>query len=192
MRLIIVGPPGAGKGTQAEFIIKHFDIPHIATGNMLRDAVASGTELGKKVKAVLDRGDLVSDDILISLVDERLQQPDCKRGFLLDGFPRTLPQAEALQKLLTQRQLQLDGVIQLIVPDEVLIQRILSRSQQGGGRSDDTREVAEKRLKVFRDLTAPVIGFYRGLGAVKEIDGLGSVDDVTKRILSVLPSRAAA
>jgi adenylate kinase len=189
MRLILVGPPGAGKGTQAEYLIKHFGIPHIATGNMLRDAVASGTELGKQVEAVLARGDLVSDDLMIAIIRSRLSQADCKAGFLLDGFPRTTAQAEALHRLLQELKLSLNGVVELSVPEDILVDRIIGRSQKGSGRADDTKEVAEKRLKVFLQQTAPVIEYYRGKGILKKVDGLGTVSDVTLRILQVLTGK---
>lgn len=151
IRLVFLGPPGAGKGTQAQRIAQEYGIPHISTGDILRNAVKEGTELGKLAKSYMDKGELVPDEVIIGIIRERLSQPDVKeKGFILDGFPRTLPQAEALDELLKELSMPLDRVVYLNVDDEEIVKRLLAR-----GRADDTEEVIRNRLKVYREQTAP-------------------------------------
>ena len=185
MRIILLGPPGAGKGTQAILLARDGKICHISTGEIMRKAVASGSTLGKKVKAILDAGELVPDDIMIAVMRERLSQPDCNSGFLLDGFPRTVDQAKALTVLLEEMKKPITHIIELKVPDQVLIERVKKRGESGSGRSDDTEEVLARRLEVYWKQTAPVTKYYRTAGKVLEVDGLGTVDEVHGRIMGV-------
>jgi len=184
LRLVLLGPPGAGKGTQAVLICRAKGILHIATGNIMREAVGAGTTLGLKVKDYLDRGALVPDGLVIDVMRERLAQSDSKAGFLLDGFPRTVEQARALDKLLSELGLPLNFIVELKVPEQVLIDRIKKRGEAGSGRSDDNLEVAAKRLQVYWEQTAPVSSYYREQGSLIEVDGLGSIEAVNERILS--------
>ena len=179
MKLILLGPPGAGKGTQAQFIREKFVIPQISTGDMLRAAVKAGTPLGVAAKKVMDAGQLVSDDIIIGLVQERLKQPDCARGYLFDGFPRTIPQAEAMRTA----NVALDYVLEIDVPDDEIVKRLSSR-----GRDDDKEQTVRKRLDVYRAQTRPLVDYYGKLAGVKyrKISGLGRVDEITKRALAAL------
>jgi len=185
LRVILLGPPGAGKGTQAVLLSQRHSVPHVSTGDMMRKAVQSASELGKQIKVVLDAGNLVSDETVISLIESRLAEEDCKNGFLLDGLPRTVRQAEALQALLKRMGLPISHVIYLSVDEAILLERIQNR---GEGRSDDNAKVAANRLKVYWEQTAPVTEYYRSVGKVIEIDGLGSVDEVSDRIDRVLNS----
>jgi adenylate kinase len=188
-RIVILGPPGAGKGTQAVMICEALGIPHISTGEILRAAVAAESELGNKVKSFLDAGDLVPDQVIVDIMSERLQQEDCSNGFLLDGFPRTVNQAEMLDQVLSELSMELTQVIDLRVPDEVLIERIKGRAAASSGtRSDDTEEVAANRLQVYWEQTAPVSAFYRESGSMVELDGLGTIEEVNQRILDSLPN----
>jgi adenylate kinase len=189
MRIVLLGPPGAGKGTQAVLISKHFNIPHISTGEILREQVALGSPLGLRVKAVLDAGELVADDLIMEIVRARLGREDCARGFLLDGIPRTLPQAEILDAILGRESTPLTDVVQIAVPQQVLIDRIRHRggvAGGGAGRSDDASEVAAHRFQVYLTQTAPVAIHYREQGNLHEVDGVGSVEDVFERIISIL------
>ncbi|MBX7145606.1 MAG: adenylate kinase [Oligoflexia bacterium] len=186
MRLIFLGPPGAGKGTQAALICKRGAVPHVSTGEMMRAAVGSGSELGTRVKKYLDAGELVPDAVVIDVIRDRLSKADCKQGFLLDGFPRTVDQAQALTKLLSELKMPITHVLELKVPDAVLLERVRKRGEQGSGRSDDTEEVVAKRLQVYWKQTAPVTQYYRSVGTVHEVDGLGTVDEVLGRISKVL------
>ena len=216
MRLILLGGPGAGKGTQAAFICQRYQIPQISTGDMLRAAVKAGTPLGIAAKAVMDRGDLVSDDIIIGLVKERIKQPDCKNGFLFDGFPRTIPQAEAMKT----SGVDLDHVVEIHVPDEVIIERMGGRRVHVASgrtyhskynppkvagkddatgepliqREDDKEETVKKRLGVYHQQTEPLVEYYRKWQASGDprapkyhrIDGIGTVEEVRDRIFAVL------
>jgi len=210
MRLILLGPPGAGKGTQAQFIRDKFGIPQISTGDMLRAAVKAGTPLGKQAKQVMDSGRLVSDDIIIGLVKERLREPDCKRGYLFDGFPRTIPQADALKNA----GVALDYVLEIDVPDADIITRMTGRRVHPGSgrvyhlkfnppkaegkddvtgepliqRDDDKPETVKKRLEVYRQQTRPLVDYYQALPGVKyrKISGIGRVDEVTRHALAAL------
>jgi adenylate kinase len=184
MNIVLLGPPGAGKGTQAVLLAKHKHVPHISTGEIMREAVASGSELGSKVKGYLDKGDLVPDKLVIDLVRDRLSRDDCKIGFLLDGFPRTVDQAKALVKMLSEIHRELTHVVDLVVADKVLVDRIQKRGAQGSGRSDDTAEVAMKRLEIYKKQTAPVSDYFRTVGKVIDVDGIGSIEDVEARILA--------
>ncbi len=187
MNLILFGPPGAGKGTQAARLVERHGLAHVSTGDMLRAAVAAGTELGRRVEDIMKRGELVPDELILALVRERIQQPDCARGFVLDGFPRTRAQAEALDRLLAELGRTLDAVIALDVPDEVLISRIETRSREtGGARSDDNVETLKRRLEVYHAQTAPLLDYYRGRGLLYVIDGTRSIDEVTRAIEEVL------
>jgi len=178
IRLVFLGPPGAGKGTQAQRIAQKYGVPHISTGDILREAVKEGTELGKLAKSYMDRGELVPDDVIIGIIKERLSQPDVReKGFILDGFPRTLPQAEALDELLKELSMPLDWVIYLNVDDEEIVKRLLSR-----GRADDTEEVIRNRLKVYRERTAPLVNYYSEKCILVEIYGVGDIDEITKKI----------
>ncbi len=181
LNLILTGPPGAGKGTQAKLLAKRLGIPQIATGEILREAVASGSELGQRVKAIMERGELVPDEVVIEIVEERLAREDCVPGFILDGFPRTREQAEALERLLGRAQREPVRVVSLEVPDEVLRQRILER---GEGRADDTEETISTRLQVYRQQTAPVLDYFRS--SLLEIDGIGSVGEIHSRIVEAI------
>jgi adenylate kinase len=185
MRVVLLGPPGAGKGTQATLICKKFGIPHISTGEILREQVASGSPLGLKVRSVLDAGELVSDELVMQVVEERLSRPDCTAGFLLDGVPRTVRQAEILVSILAKNGLKLSGVVQVTVPEDVLLERIRLRGG-GSARTDDTAEVAVRRLHVYREQTAPVAAFYEQEGLLRGVDGVGAVEEVSVRILSAL------
>lgn len=185
-RIILLGPPGAGKGTQADILCQNQQIPHISTGDILRGAIAHETALGKKAKTFMDKGHLVPDDLIIDLIHERLGEDDCENGFLLDGFPRTVEQAEALDTLLESMDAKLTNVIDIEVPDNVIIERIKSRAEEGSGRADDNEEVAAKRLKVYWEQTAPVSHYYESKGLLQKIDGLGTVEEVTQRINSVM------
>jgi len=184
MRIIIFGPPGAGKGTQAKLISEEYDIPHLSTGEIFRTAIKNETPLGKEVKSILDAGDLVPDEKVVALIEEELKDEKYEDGYILDGFPRTVPQAKAFDKILDKKGKSLDAFLQLQVPEEELVNRILSR---GEGRSDDTPEKVKNRLEVYWNETQPVLNHYREQEVVKEIDGVGSIDDIFERIKDALP-----
>jgi adenylate kinase len=186
MRVILLGPPGAGKGTQALLLARDAHIPHISTGEIMRSAVAAQTELGLRVKKFLDGGELVPDALVIDLIRDRLSKPDCAKGFLLDGFPRTVDQAKALTLLLSQLSAPISHVIELKVPDSVLLERVRKRGEAGSGRSDDNEAVVAKRLQVYWQQTAPVTQYYKGENGVIELDGLGTIEEVHARILSTV------
>ncbi|MDR6672496.1 adenylate kinase [Xanthomonas sp. 1678] len=183
MRLVLLGPPGSGKGTQAARLKDKLQIPHISTGDLLRAEVAAGTALGVQAKEVMARGDLVSDDILLGMLESRLGRDDVANGFILDGYPRNLAQASALDELLAKIGQPLDAVVQLDVATELLVERIAGRAK-AEGREDDNPESVRKRLQVYNDSTAPVIGFYDKRGTLARVDGVGSQDDVLARILA--------
>jgi adenylate kinase len=206
MRLVLLGPPGAGKGTQAERIAARYGVPHLSTGDMLREAVAADTEVGRRARAIMDAGRLVPDDVMNRLVAERIAQPDAARGFVLDGFPRTVAQAEALDEMLERRGERLDRVLELAVDDEPLVERISGRfacARCGAGyhdrfkrpkvegtcdacgghefvrREDDTPETVRARLKAYHAQTAPLLPYYRDQGLLAAVDGMAEIDDVT-------------
>ncbi|HEY0333881.1 MAG TPA: adenylate kinase [Stenotrophomonas sp.] len=186
MRLVLLGPPGSGKGTQATRLKEKLRIPHISTGDLLRAEVAAGTPLGLQAKQVMARGDLVSDEILLGMLESRLGQPDVANGFILDGYPRNLVQAAALDGLLAKLGQPLDAVVQLDVATDLLVERIAGRAK-AEGREDDNPESVRKRLQVYNDSTAPVIGFYGDRGTLARVDGVGDLDDVLGRITAALP-----
>lgn len=188
MNLIIFGPPGAGKGTQAGILETRHGLKQLSTGDMLRGEIASGSELGLKVKDILARGDLVSDDIMIDMISNRIEQDDCKKGFILDGFPRTKAQAEALDVMLSEKGKQIDHVLLLVVDEEALLERIRTRIAQSGqnARDDDNEETLKNRLGVYREQTAPVLPYYEEKGLIREIDGMQGIDVVSSKIDSIL------
>ncbi|MGA7297150.1 MAG: adenylate kinase [Rhodanobacteraceae bacterium] len=186
MRLVLIGSPGSGKGTQAERLKVALAVPHISTGDLLRSAVKAGTPLGNKAKAVMEAGQLVSDEIMLGILEERLAADDVADGFILDGYPRTLPQADALANLLQRLGQPLDAVVELQVPAERIIERTRKRFE-AEGRADDEPETVRKRLEVFSKQTAPVVDFYRRHGQLQEVDGVGSIEEVYDRIMAVLP-----
>lgn len=186
-RLILLGPPGAGKGTQAERLVKAYGIPQLSTGDMLRAAVAAGTETGRKAKAVMDSGELVSDAIVNAIVAERLEQDDCKEGFILDGYPRTLAQADAIGSMLAARKMPIDLVIELVVDDKALVGRIVKRAEETAAkglpvRKDDNPVVFEERLREYYKKTAPLTGYYYAKGLLHTVNGMASIDEVTAEI----------
>lgn len=187
MRLVLIGSPGSGKGTQAERLQKALGVPHISTGDLLRAAVREGSALGQQAKAVMDAGNLVSDDIMLGILEERLAAADVDDGFILDGYPRTLPQADALASLLRRLGQPLDVVVELQVPIEKIVERTRKRFE-AEGRADDDPETVRKRLEVFARQTAPVVEYYRRQGELCTVDGVGSIDEVYARILAVLPA----
>jgi len=183
MRLILLGPPGAGKGTQAKIMVEAFGIPQLSTGDILRSAIAAKTPLGLEAKAIVDRGDLVSDSIVNGIVSERLDAEDCKPGFILDGFPRTIAQAQALDQMLTDKGAQLDAVIEIKANADELVRRVIQRAKESGGaRADDNEEVLRKRLGVYQEQTAPLVAYYAEKGLLKTVDGMDPVDQVTAAI----------
>jgi adenylate kinase len=184
-RLLLLGPPGAGKGTQAEILVERLGIPQISTGDMLRAAVAAGTEVGRKAEAVMARGDLVSDEIVIQVARERMAEDDARRGFILDGFPRTSGQAEALDRMLEELGTPLERCISLRVDPEELVARLLNRARIEG-RSDDNEESIRNRMEVYRRETRPLIDHYRAQGVLREIDAEGSIEEVAKRVEEAL------
>ena len=183
MNIILFGPPGAGKGTQAEYIVNHFGLAHLSTGNMFRSAIQNETPLGIKVKSILDAGELVSDDVVVDLVQEETIKDIYLAGCVFDGFPRTVVQAESFDQILVNKNTAVDALISLVVPEEKLINRILSRAQ---GRSDDTVEGVKNRLTVYQNETKPVLDYYEKQRLVKVIDGTGSVESVFERIKNVI------
>jgi adenylate kinase len=191
MRLILLGPPGAGKGTQAQRLARKHGIVQLSTGDMLRAAVAAGSAVGLRAKSIMDAGQLVPDDVVVAIIADRIDQADAKRGFVLDGFPRTVPQAEALERLLAERGLKLDGVIQLKADESILLKRIENRIAEMTARgeklrADDNPAVLKDRLAVYRAQTAPLIEYYADKGMLKAVDGMAAVDAVTDAIDRVL------
>jgi adenylate kinase len=187
MRLILLGPPGAGKGTQAQRLLAKHRIVQLSTGDMLRAAVAAGTPVGLRAKSTMERGELVPDDVVVAIIADRIGKPDARRGFVLDGFPRTVPQAEALDRLLAERGLKLDAVMELKVDEGILLQRIEKRAAEMTARgekirSDDNPEVLRERLSAYRKQTAPLVDYYASKGMLKSVDGMASIDDVTAAI----------
>jgi adenylate kinase len=191
MRVIFLGPPGSGKGTQAKLLARRLGVPAVSTGDILREAVRQGTPLGRRAKAIMDAGELVPDDVVIGVIRDRTAEADARNGFLLDGFPRTLEQAVALDRLLAGNGAALNGVINLLVPEKTLIERMLGRAAQEG-RSDDRPETVAERLRVYREKTAPLVEHYRGLGILSEVDGSGSIETVADRIDRALAGSARA
>jgi adenylate kinase len=213
VNLILLGPPGAGKGTQAKRLAAALKVPQLSTGDMLRAAVAAGSELGKRVKAVMDAGELVSDGIVIQLIAERIDRPDCRDGFILDGYPRSLRQAEALDRMLAERKLRIDRVIEMQVKDEALVERITGRftcAKCGAGyhdkfqrprkdgvcdvcggreftrRADDKEETVRARLAAYHAQTVPLLPYYRAKGALRAVDGMAAIDQVTRQMQAVV------
>jgi adenylate kinase len=218
MNLVLLGPPGAGKGTQAKRIAERYQLCHLSTGEMLRDAVAAGTEVGRRAKAIMDAGQLVPDEVINRLVAERIDRPDCANDFVLDGYPRTRAQAEALDAMLAERGQKLDGVIELEVEEQALVDRISGRfacARCGAGyhdrfkptvrpgvcdlcgstefvrREDDTPETVRARLKAYHDQTAPLLPYYRDRGVLMTVDGMAEIDQVTDDVFDRIDRRAA-
>jgi adenylate kinase len=185
MRLILMGPPGAGKGTQAKVVAERYGIPAISTGDIFRYNVSEGTELGRKAKEYMDAGEYVPDEITNLMVRNRIDEPDAKPGFLLDGYPRTLAQVEELDGMIKYTGHELDGVVVLTVDPEELVQRLLQRAETDG-RSDDTEDVIRRRQEVYAEQTEPLIHVYRDRNLLLEVDGMGSPDEVSKRIIDAL------
>jgi len=215
MRLVLLGAPGAGKGTQAKKLIEKYGIPQISTGDILRKAVADGTPLGKEAKVIMDKGELVPDKIVLGLVEERVKQADCKKGFILDGFPRNTAQAEALDKLLNDLQMPLDSALSVDVPKEDLMKRLTGRrtckkcqqmynvyysppkkdgicdkcSGELFQRDDDKEETIKKRLDVYDAKTAPLIDYYKNKGILKSVMGTGSIDEIFNKVCNILEGK---
>jgi len=193
MRLVLLGPPGAGKGTQSQRLVAKWGIVQLSTGDMLRAAVAAGTPLGREAKEIMDRGDLVPDRLVIGLIGARLDGADAAKGFILDGFPRNVAQAEALDRLLEDKQMRLDSVVELVVDESELLKRVENRVREtlaAGGtvRADDNAESLKTRLEAYRAQTAPVSGYYEGKGVLEKIDGLAPIEEVAKAIDAALAS----
>ena len=213
MNLILLGPPGAGKGTQAQRLQEHLGLIQLSTGDMLRAAITAGSEIGKKAKTIMDRGDLVSDDVMVKIISDRIDQPDCAKGFILDGFPRTTVQAEALDVMLHDKGLVLDHVIEMTVDDGILVDRISGRytcakcgegyhdhfkkpkvadicdrcgSNEFKRRPDDRADTVKNRLDVYHAQTAPLLPYYRAKGALKSVDGMARIDEVGRQIDAIL------
>lgn len=213
MKLMLLGPPGAGKGTQAKRLEGAYNIIQLSTGDMLRAEVKSGSDLGRQAKEIMEAGGLVSDDLIINMISSRIDQDDCKKGFILDGFPRTTPQAEALDKMFSEKGMQLDHVIEMKVDDEAMIERITGRytcagcgagyhdefqkpkaagvCDKCGGtefsrRADDNAETVRSRLQAYHDQTAPIISYYRQKGVLKSVDGMAAIDQVTKQLKEII------
>ena len=185
MRLVLLGAPGSGKGTQAARLKDYLNVPHISTGELLRAAVTAGTALGLQAKSVMEAGGLVSDDVVLGMLEERLLQPDTSNGFILDGYPRNLVQANALAVLLTKLKQPVDIAVQLDVDTEILVSRLAGRAQ-AEGRADDSPDAVRKRLGVYQSQTAPVVDFYRNQGKLAHLNGVGSLDEVFTRITKAL------
>ncbi len=194
MRVVMIGPPGAGKGTQSARLAKLLKIPHLSTGEMLRAAKLAGTDLGKRVAPMMESGQLVPDDLIGSVVQERIEMPDCQQGYLLDGFPRTLAQGEAYQKYLDERDQKLDHVIEMQVDDDELQRRLEYRYEQlENPRADDRPEAIPRRIKLYHSETSPLIDFYAAemfAGILKAVDGIGSMDEVFQRIVDAMQVKA--
>ena len=191
MRIVLLGAPGSGKGTQSQRLVERHGVPQVSTGDLLRAAVKAGTPLGLKAKAVMDAGGLVSDDIVIGIIKDRIKEADASKGFILDGFPRTVAQAEALTKLLQAEKMQLDAVVELKVDEKALLARIENRAKEtvaAGGtvRADDNPESFKIRLDAYREQTAPVSAYYASIGELKTVDGMAPIDQVTKALDGVL------
>jgi adenylate kinase len=212
MNIILLGPPGAGKGTQAKMLVEKYHIPQISTGDILRAAVKEGTQLGKEAKSYMDKGELVPDSVVIGIVEERIQEPDCKNGYMLDGFPRTVPQAKALDEMLQKLSSQIDHVVSIEVPQEELIKRLTGRrtcrecgagyhvmfdppKKEGvcdkcGGelyqRDDDNEQTVRSRLQVYDSQTKPLIEYYQAQGKLRPIDGVGDIKEIFERVTTVL------
>lgn len=196
MRLILLGPPGAGKGTQAQHLVAKYGLLQLSTGDMLRAAVKAGTSLGRQVQEIMARGALVPDDVVVEIVAERIEQPDARKGFILDGFPRTMAQAVALDRMLAERGLSLDAVVELRVDEDALIRRIESRiaatkAQGEALRDDDSPEVLHRRLAAYRDQTAPLITYYQLQGVLRSLDGMAPIAQVAAEIEKVLAGKVA-
>jgi adenylate kinase len=184
-RLLLLGPPGAGKGTQAARLVAQLGIPQISTGDMFREAVAAGTELGLQLEQTMARGELVDDEVVIAVTGERLTREDARDGFILDGFPRTVAQAEALDRVLEDMGTKLERCVALVVDVEAVVQRLLKRADIEG-RSDDNEETIRNRLRVYREQTEPLVAYYRERGVLAEVDGMGTVDEVARLIQGAL------
>jgi adenylate kinase len=215
MKLILLGPPGAGKGTQAQILMERYGIPQISTGDMLREAVREGTAMGLEAKKFMDSGGLVPDQVVVGIIRDRIAREDCLKGFILDGFPRTIPQAEALAQMLKAQGARLDAVLSIVIPDGELVTRLTGRKSCpkcgamfhvrskppkvadvcdlcGGGlitRTDDTEETAVARLKAFKEKTGPLADYYGRQGLLREVEGLGSIDDVSGRMIAALEKK---
>ncbi|MFC1573899.1 adenylate kinase [Candidatus Latescibacterota bacterium] len=185
MKLVLLGGPGAGKGTQAAKLKDCYGIPHISTGEILREARASGTELGKQAAGYMDAGKLVPDELILGIIDERLDKPDMEQGFLFDGFPRTIPQAEGLDRILQGKNTSLDAIVSIEISDSIVIDRLLKRAEIEG-RSDDNKETIAERLRVYYEQTAPLKAYYEKAGILKSVDGVGTVEEIFKRITDIL------
>jgi adenylate kinase len=192
LNLVLFGPPGAGKGTQAEILQEKRGLPQLSTGVMFRAAIDAGTELGKTIAPILARGDLVSDEIAIRIIAERYDQPDCAKGAVFDGFPRTIAQAEALDGMLAKRAKKIDRVIELKVDDKILVERVEQRIRQSGGstRSDDTPETLKARLAVYYKNTAPLLEYYKRQGKLVSVDGMQPIAEVTRQIGAAIDGKA--
>jgi adenylate kinase len=194
LNLVLFGPPGAGKGTQAKILQQKRGLPQLSTGEMLRAAIEAGTPVGKKVDAIMAKGELVSDDIVIKIIAERYDRPDCAGGAVFDGFPRTIPQAEALDKMLAARGKRIDAVIELKVDDQVLLKRVEQRIKDSGGtaRPDDNPETLKARLAVYYKNTAPLLDYYRKQGKVETVDGMSPVEAVSRAIDVAIMAKSVA
>ncbi len=184
--VILIGPPGAGKGTQAKILEQKFGLKQLSTGDMLRAEIAAGTDLGRTVQGIMDSGGLVADDIMVRIIRHRISQADCAAGVIFDGFPRTVPQAQALDTMLARQNQKLSAVIEIVIDEVALLDRIDSRNAQGDNRADDTPEVLSKRLEMYRAQTAPILPYYRADDRLRQVDGMQPVDDVAEAIAEIV------